>query len=65
VFFNKLLNEQARQRHLAEDARESGKPMPVAKSFRVIPANETDFKKYTVEELQAHLAKRKGGYLLR
>jgi hypothetical protein len=59
------LNEQARRRHAEEDARESGKPVAAAKAFRVIPAGETDLRKYTVQELQAHLAKQKGGHLLR
>jgi hypothetical protein len=59
------LNEQARQRHLAEDARESGRPAPVATGFRIIPDGETNFKgpaeaPYTSAELSAYLARRKG-----
>jgi hypothetical protein len=59
------LNEQARQRHLAEDARESGRPIPVQTRFRVIPPGTTDFTPYSPDELKAHLAKNKGGHLLR
>jgi hypothetical protein len=59
------LNEEARQRHLAEDARESGRPIPVQTGFRVIPEGTTDFTPYSPDELKAHLAKHKGGYLLR
>jgi hypothetical protein len=59
------LNEEARQRHLAEDARESGRPVPVATGFRVIPAGTTDFSPYSAEEIKSYLARNKGGHLLR
>jgi hypothetical protein len=64
------LNEEARRRHAAEDAAQSGKPAPVATGFRIIPDGETNFKgpaeaPYTSAELSAYLARRKGGHLLR
>lgn len=58
---SEVLNKAAAQRHAEEDARESGRPVTVAKGFRVIPADETDFSKYEPEELKAHLARKKSG----
>jgi hypothetical protein len=55
------LNKAAAQRHAEEDARESGKPVPVATGFRVIPADEIDFYKYAPEEIKAYLAAKRGG----
>ena len=62
---SEAVNKAAAQRHVEEDARESGKPVSVATGFRVIPADETDFSKYKPEEIKAYLAKQKGGHLLR
>jgi len=63
---SEALNKAAAQRHAEEDACESGRPVTVAKSFRVIPADETDFSKYEPDELKAHLARKKsGGRLMR
>lgn len=64
------LNEQARRRHAEEDAAQSGKPVRLQPSFRIIPDNETNFSgpaevPYTSAELSAYLARRKGGHLLR
>jgi hypothetical protein len=58
------LNEEARRRHAAEDARDSGK-VPVATGFRVIPEGTAIFAPYSADEIKAYLAKRKGGHLLR
>ena len=58
-------NKAAALRHAQEDALESGRPVAVATGFRVIPADETDFSKYTPAELKTYLAKQKGGHLLR
>jgi hypothetical protein len=58
--------KEIRQGQAAEDARSAGKPAPVAKTFRVIPADEKDFSKYEPEEIKAYLARKKsGGRLMR
>jgi hypothetical protein len=63
---SEALNKAAAQRHAEEDARESGNPVATAIGFRVIPAGETDFSKYSPEELKAYLARKKnGGRLMR
>jgi hypothetical protein len=62
---SEALNKAAAQRHAEEDARESGRPAPVATGFRVIPATETNFSNYSAEEIKAYLAAKRGGRLMR
>jgi hypothetical protein len=65
------LNEDARQRHLAEDARESGRPIPVQTGPRSIPSSETDpnyqawLRTASADEIKIFLSRKGRSHLMR